>query len=54
VPLKALMSITSLPPSLIMKTLDSLREARLIEMASTDSEETAVITELGRKIFSTG
>ncbi|MFL6857535.1 MAG: hypothetical protein ACJ8EB_06445 [Allosphingosinicella sp.] len=51
VPIKALMSITFMPPSLIMKTLDNLREARLIDMASTDSEETVAITELGQKIF---
>ncbi|HKR23709.1 MAG TPA: hypothetical protein VJS15_00480 [Allosphingosinicella sp.] len=50
VAIKALLPILGLPPSLLIKTLDSLKEARLVEDSSTATDESVSITDLGRKI----
>jgi DNA-binding MarR family transcriptional regulator len=50
VAIKALMPIIRLAPSLLMKTLDSLEEARLVEVSRTETDECVSITDLGRRI----
>lgn len=50
VAVKALLPILGLPPSLLIKSLNSLKEANLVEDSSTSAEELISITDLGRKI----
>ncbi len=50
VSIKQLMSRLDLQPSLLMKTLASLVEAKLVETTTTSSDECVALTDLGRRI----
>jgi len=50
VAIKTLMPILKVAPSLLMKAVDSLQEAKLVEVSRTDTDECVSITELGRRI----